>query len=281
MRFGVFGGSAIGMAAIVMATPLAAGQTIKQQPPGKSVERATPVPQNDDDGEPAVKPSRRTPDRDDDMPSVAVRDRSGRSSAFDAKYDAGMAAIRAKNPGKAVELMRPVLADFEKQYAGEKRDIFCALTPEQSTRYLAEAAKANRPAVTIEPGWCRAQYVTAYALIDLEKMTEAQTAFERLVRFAPQNSRYLNELAYIFMKQKKWQQSLDLYRRAEAAADLTPDRAKEERCLALKGVGYDLVELGDFNAAEAAYRKCLNINPDDEDSPRELEYIQEQRKLTV
>ena len=43
----------------------------------------------------------------------------------------------------------------------------------------------------------------------------------------------------------------------------------------------DLVELGDFNAAEAAYRKCLNINPDDEDSLRELRYIEEQRKLTV
>ena len=39
-------------------------------------------------------------------------------------------------------LPSPVLADFERQYAGEKRDIFCALTPEQSSRYLADAAKA-------------------------------------------------------------------------------------------------------------------------------------------
>jgi|GEM_PF-1030431 len=268
MILGKLGYAALFGAAVAIAAPALAGQEVRQQGPGR------PRAGNDDR---AVKGA----DANRDVPSVAVRDKGDRAPTVDARYDAGMAAIRAKNPGKAVELMRPVLADFERQYAGEKRDIFCAVTPEQKSRYLSDAEKANRPAVTIEPGWCRAQYVTGYALIDLDKLPEAQAAFERLVRYAPQNSRYLNELAYIYMKQKKWQQSLDVYRRAEAAADLTPDRIDEERCLALKGVGYDLVELGDFNAAEAAYRKCLNINPNDQDAPRELKYIEEQRKLTV
>ena len=260
--------AALVMTASVMASSASAGQQVRQQAPDPARERT--------DGRSTIGSG-----SDRDALSVVVRDQGGGTSAIDAKYDASMAAIRAKNPGKAVELMRPLLAGFEKQYAGEKRDIFCAVTPEQSSRYLADAAKTNRPAVAIASDWCRAQYVTGYALIDLDRLPEAQTAFERLVRYAPQNSRYLNELAYIFMKQKKWQQSLETYRRAEAAADLSPDRAREERCLALKGVGYDLVELGDFNAAEAAYRKCLNINPDDEDSLRELRYIEEQRKLTV
>ena len=259
-------------AAMVVAMPAMAGQEVRQQSPGRSRDHA-------DDK--VVKGSGGDIDRGDDATSVAVRDKGSRPPVSDAKFDAGMAAIRAKNPGRAVELMRPVLADFEKQYAGEKREIYCAVTPEQKSRYLADAAKANRDAVAIDAGWCRAQYVAGYALIDLDRMPEAQTAFERLVRFAPQNTRYLNELGYVFMKQKKWKESLDAYRRAETAADLSPDRVKDERCLALKGVGYDLVELGDFNAAEAAYRKCLNINPADEDSPRELEYIEEQRKLTV
>lgn len=272
------------VAALAIATPALAGQTIRQRPQGDARERPAPPSDydDDDDGAPAMKSPRISPDRDDDeRPSVAVRDNNRSSAAIDAKYDAGMALIKNKNPGKAVELMRPVLADFEKQYAGEKRDIFCALTPEQSSRYKADAAKANRAAITIDSGWCRAQYVNGYALIDLNKLPEAQTAFERLVKFAPQNARYLNELGYIYLKQKKWQLSLDVYRRAETAADLTPARAKEERCLALKGVGYNLIELGDLNAAEAAYRKCLNIDPTDEDSVRELKYIENQRKDTV
>ena len=250
---------ALGVIAMAAAAPPAAAQTVMQQPFGKAGRSSDAGRTTRGDGGGKI----------------------GSGAAADAKYDAGMAAIRANNPTRAVELMRPVLADFEKRYAAEKRQIYCAVTPEQSSAYLADAAKARREAVAIDDGWCRAQYVTGYALIDLQRLTEAQTAFERLVRFAPQNSRYLNELGYVFMKQKKWQASLDAYRRSEAAADLSPDRSKEERCLALKGIGYDLVELGDLNAAEAAYRKCLNIDPDDKDSPRELDYIAEQRKLTV
>ncbi|WP_293989671.1 tetratricopeptide repeat protein [Sphingomonas sp.] len=243
-------------AALAIALP-AVGQAVRQLPPGTPANRP---PSNDDRD--AAKGSRIPP-------------------TVDAKYDAGMAAIRAKNPGAAVELMRPVLADFERRYADEKRQIYCAVTPEQSSAYLADAARAKRAAVAIDAGWCRAQYVTGYALIDLQRLPEAETAFTRLIGFAPQNSRYLNELGYILMKQKKWKESLDAYRRSEAAADLTPGRVTEERCLALKGIGYNLVELGDLDAAEAAYRKCLNINPQDSDSPRELEYIAQQRKLTV
>lgn len=268
--------AALGAVLAGMAPALAVGQAVKQQPPGESRDRAG---SGDDDGK-QTKRLRSAPDREDNSPSIANRADRG-TPTVDAKFDAGMAAIRANNPAGAVELMRPVLADFEKKYSAEKRQIYCALTPEQSSAYLADAAKTRLEAVAIDAGWCRAQYVTGYALIDLDRLPEALTAFQRLVGLAPQNSRYLNELGYILMKQKKWKESLDAYRRSEGAADLTPDRAKEERCLALKGIGYDLVELGDLNAAEAAYRKCLNINPQDTDSPRELEYIAQQRKLTV
>jgi hypothetical protein len=201
--------------------------------------------------------------------------------AFDAKFDEGMAAIRARNPSRAVELMRPLLADFEKQYAGEKRQIFCAVTPEQSSRYLADAAKSQREAVTIEPAWCRAQYVRAFALIDLEQYADARVAFEKLITFAPQNSRYLNELGYIFAQQKNWKDALSAYRRAEASADLTPEKTRDERCLGLKGMGYAMIELGDLNGAEAAYKGCLKLDPTDETSISELKYIEEERKQTV
>ncbi|HEX4693706.1 MAG TPA: tetratricopeptide repeat protein [Sphingomonas sp.] len=268
---------ALGLSA--MAASPASAQTVRQLPPGQSSD--TPTRDKDAQRDRHVDTDSRADAARRDVPSIATRGLPRGGSSFDAKFESGMAAIRAKDPGKAVELMRPVLADFEQRYAGEKRQIYCAVTPEQSAAYRADATKASREAVTIEPDWCRAQYVTAFALIDLERYADATAALQRLVGFAPQSSRYLNELGYGLMKQKKLTESLDAYRRSEAAADLTPGRVKEERCIALKGMGYDLVELGDLNAAEAAYRKCLIVDPADKDSPGEIEYIQKQRKLTV
>ena len=65
------------------------------------------------------------------------------------------------------------------------------------------------------------------------------------------------------------------------AATFTPDRRDEERCVAFRGIGYDLVELGRLDDAEAAYRKCLAIIPDEPKSLGEIEYIREQRKKSV
>ena len=51
--------------------------------------------------------------------------------------------------------------------------------------------------------------------------------------------------------------------------------------MAFRGIGYDLVEMGRLDDAEAAYRKCLAIIPDEPKSLGEIEYIREQRKKAV
>lgn len=118
-------------------------------------------------------------------------------------------------------------------------------------------------------------------MVDLKRLDDAQAVFERLVGYAPKHARYLNELAYVFMQKREWQRSIDMYASAEAAATFTPQRRDYERCVAFRGIGYDLVELGRLDDAEAAYRKCLAITPDEPKSLGEIEYIKEQRKKTT
>ena len=193
----------------------------------------------------------------------------------------GFAAIDAGDPARALAVIDPVIADFEKQFAGEKRHIFCSETPEQEGYYLTTAEGGADNARLVPVKWCDAQYVKAFALVDLKRLDEGQAAFERLVGYAPKHARYLNELGYVFLKKRDWQRSIDTYTRAEAAAAFTPDRRDYERCVAYRGIGYDLVELGRLDDAEAAYRKCLAIIPDDAKSLGEIDYIKEQRKKTV
>jgi Flp pilus assembly protein TadD len=130
--------------------------------------------------------------------------------------------------------------------------------------------------------WCRAQYIRGFALVDLKRFDDAQAGFERLIQFAPQRSRYLNELGYVLQQKRQWQASIDSYNRANAGADLLEPADRDyERCVALRGLGYDLVELGRLDDAEAAYRKCLAITPNEPKSLGEIEYINEQRKKTT
>lgn len=214
------------------------------------------------------------------LPISAPAKDHGKPAAPD-KLGQAFAAINDSQPQRAMDIVEPILAGYEKDFAAERRHIYCSETPEQEGYYLTTAEGGSDNVRLVDPEWCRAQYIRAFALVDLKRLDEAQAAFERLVGYAPQHARYLNEWAYVFLAKKEWQHSIDIYTRAEAAATFTPDRRDEERCVAYRGIGYDLVELGRLDDAEAVYRKCLAIIPDEPKSLGELEYIKEQRKKTV
>ena len=215
------------------------------------------------------------------LPMAAVGQGKDRDSAAEATISQAFSAIQAGDPARALATVEPVVASFDKEFSGEKRHIFCSQTAEQDGYYMttADGGADNVRLVTVT--WCNALYVKAFALVDLGRLDDAQSAFERLVAFAPKHSRYLNELAYVLLKKKEWQHSIDAYRNAEAAATFTPARRDYERCVSFRGIGYDLVELGRLDDAEAAYRKCLAIIPDEPKSLGEIEYIKEQRKKTT
>jgi tetratricopeptide (TPR) repeat protein len=214
-------------------------------------------------------------------PMTAAGQHKGPDSAAEATVSEALSAVEAGNPARALAMVEPVVASFANEFSGEKRHIFCSQTAEQDGYYLttADGGADNVRLVTVT--WCDALYVKAFALVDLDRLDDAQSAYERLIRFAPKHSRYLNELAYVLLKKKEWQRSIDTYSSAEAVATFTPKRRDYERCVSFRGIGYDLVELGRLDDAEASYRKCLAIIPDEPKSLGEIEYIKEQRKKTT
>ena len=229
-------------------------------------------------------------------PVVSAKDNDRLDKQSAAVVEEAFTAIQSGEPQRALTLVEPVIANFEKANAGRQR-IYCAVTAKESAFYMvapaSEGGASTEPApdgdtpdqgtsIILNSNWCRAQYVRAFALVDLKRLDEAQAGYERLLRFAPKRSRYLSELGFVFQAKRQWQASLDLYVRADAAADvLDPADRDYERCVALRGQGYDLVELGRLDDAEAAYRKCLAITPNEPKSLGEIEYIKEQRRKTT
>jgi Flp pilus assembly protein TadD len=182
----------------------------------------------------------------------------------------------AGKPDKAVQTeIDPVIKYYEGKYSRESRKVYCARTSAETLAYLLEAASKTNNAVAIGPEWATAYFMKAYALIDLGRASEARTNLTRALELSPSNSQYLSELAHLYQTQKNWAQSQKLFVRAEECArTFSPDKAKvQELTRALRGQGYNLVEMGKLDEAEAKYRECLKLDQNDRAALDELKYI--------
>lgn len=196
-----------------------------------------------------------------------------------AALDQGLTALKAKKCAEALDLFESVDRTFTEAYAKGPR-AWCARGPKEVTAYLLMASVQKVSSVAIGPLWCDAIYFGAYCLTELGRTEEAAGRLDRALAMAPRNSRYLSERADLLVRQRKLEKALDMFRQAEEFSDLTPnpDAAKSYRSRACRGVGYVLIEQGKLDDAEATYRHCLEIDPKDRKSFRELGYIASQRE---
>jgi len=180
-----------------------------------------------------------------------------------------------------------VIAKFEKEYAGKR--VYAARGTADSVMYglvgAAGTAKSNTKSGThitvLGPSWAMAYWARSYALTEMNRTTEAEADLRKALALSPMDGQYKNELAYLIMRRGGLSESLTLYQEAEATAEITSPYPAEIKCVALRGQGYDLVELHRLDEAEAAYKKCMALVPDEPKSKAELGYIAEQRKKAV
>lgn len=195
------------------------------------------------------------------------------------KVNSAFASIQAGRPQEALDILIPVVAAYEVRNAGMKERLYCGMSPAETLLYMSMAANDKQNAVALHPGYCDALFLKGYALVDLNRLTGARAAYEKVLSFAPMHAHYLAELGQTYRLEKNWPKMLELCRSALGAAELAEDEDKaREKGLALRCIGYALIEQGKLDEAEAQFRECLKINPDDAKAKSELEYIAEQRK---
>jgi tetratricopeptide (TPR) repeat protein len=186
--------------------------------------------------------------------------------------------ITQGKPADAILLLDGVIAQQALSHAKDKRRIYCARSAAESLLYLTDAVEAKEEVVVLGPTWCDALYLKAFALVDLGRRDEAQPLLESAIRRSPYNALYLGELGEYYKSRKQWDAAMSAFSRAETASEFSPDDAKDqERGRAWRGMGYVSIELGKLDEAEALFRKCLALNPDDAMAKKELNYIAQQR----
>jgi len=192
----------------------------------------------------------------------------------DAKLGEIVQLIQGGQPQQAVDKLNPLLADYERRYAGKPKPL-CDVEPAETKAYAGVAGKDYTLA---DGGWCIALWAKGFALIDLKQLDAAVPFLERSVALAPFHPHYLSELGYAYQAQKSWQRSYDFYARAaDSALRQEGERRNKSLRRAWFGMAFDMIEMGRLDDAEKLFRKCLEVSPNDEAVKSELRYIEEQR----
>lgn len=122
-------------------------------------------------------------------------------------------------------------------------------------------------------------FLKAYTLIELDQLEATEPLLLSTLAMAPKNAEYYAELEHIYQTQGRWERALQVFEAAEEAADIfsPEDRRLTELSRAKRGIGFNLIELDRLNEAEAKFRECLALDPDDASAKNELLYIEDVR----
>lgn len=166
---------------------------------------------------------------------------------------------------------------YERQYRGSKAVIYSARGMADALLYSTTAASGKREVSTtvIGPAWAMAYWGRGYAYNEMARYDDAIVELNKALALAPFDAQYNIEIGYAYQRKSAWRESLEHYETAEAFVSLTTDEkaVAEVTCKALRGKGYDLVELHRYDEARAAYRGCLKLVPNEPKSLGELKYI--------
>jgi tetratricopeptide (TPR) repeat protein len=189
---------------------------------------------------------------------------------------AGLKMIEAGHVQAAIDgPFDDVIRRYGKQYGASRATIYSARGLTDGLLYSAATISAKSPGHTIVlgPAWAMAYWGRGYAYNEMARYDDAIVALNKALVLAPDDTQYLDEIAYSYQQKSDFKRSLQLYRSAFDNAALTASAVPEMQCKSLRGEGYDLVELHRLGEAEAAYHACLKIMPNEPASLGELEYI--------
>ncbi|QDK33871.1 hypothetical protein DM450_14010 [Sphingomonas sp. IC081] len=207
---------------------------------------------------------------------------TGGDDADNAAITQAFNLIGQKQADQALDLITPLLTRFDAQIAeAEKKGmVFCGPTMVEAILYATLPATQKMDGVVLGPEVCDALFAKSYALVELDRKPEALAALQRLTALAPMHAQYFVELGYTYRINGQNDKAEEAYRAALEHVEFAEDdkTKKHNRAAAQRGIGYMLVEKGDLNGAEKAYKQSLKDEPDSTVARNELDFIAQQRK---
>jgi tetratricopeptide (TPR) repeat protein len=141
-----------------------------------------------------------------------------------------------------------------------------------------QAAGDRRKVTWVRPSYSEACYLLGYLAVEEGDYAAARRHVERGLALEPDHPLLLCELGMIEGGCRRHGEALDCYRQAAERRPWTPPGVVAR---ALRGVGFSLIELGELDEAEEAFRQSLEWEPDNATARQELQIIELMRKTGV
>ena len=182
--------------------------------------------------------------------------------------------VQEKKFDDALEQLDYVVMRFEMTHVKTNVPFICASSQEEVDRYRKEIGRPD--AMWLDWAYMQAYFIKAFVASEQERYTDALALLDKAAAMAPYDPSVPCEKGNVYNKTHKAEKGLEQCRKAYELAKAS-DRYKNQQALALRGMGFAYVELGDLDKAEEAQQKSIEIEPDSSVAKRELKYIRAEK----
>lgn len=195
------------------------------------------------------------------------------------------AAIRALVSGsleEAESLLLAVIANTPPEYSNSEED-----GDRVSIKFWDQAAfmhyvtwqqskgLGNKGINWVGNAYPRAHYYMGFLCVKRKQFDRAIEFLDKGQRLEPTNPMFAFEKAQAFVHSGRQEEAIVLY---DGVKEVGPYVSAREVAVARRGRGFVLIEMGDLDGAETAFRASLEFEPDSEVALNELRYIDHLRQ---
>lgn len=213
---------------------------------------------------------------------MAANTNSNQESADVEQVEAAINAIASGDLVKAEMLLLGVIAktpvDYTSIHDDEKSTSIRFWDQNAFIHYVTwhqERGTANKNITWIGNAYPRAHYYMGFLCVKRKQFDRAIEFLDKGQRLEPTNPMFALEKAQALVHSGRHAESLALY---GSVREIGPFVSARNVAVARRGRGFVLIEMGDLDAAEVAFRESLEIEPNNSVALNELQYINHLRR---
>ncbi len=187
--------------------------------------------------------------------------------------------IKEKKFTEANTALDKIIASIKSQMTEQNTSYFCFRSDEQYQKYISELAPnaTSTPPIRVSWAFCKALYLKAFIASGQKQWDQALILLQEQRKYAPMATQNYFEEGYIYNQQRKPKLAIETYLKGIELGKKN-NISDQEIAIALRGLGYAQIELGQFDEAQKTLQQSLKLDPNNKIAISELNYIKQVQK---